>query len=226
MQEIGNYSFFQFLYNIIDYASKNIDTLIIGKYLGASRLGYYDRAYRLTSTVNSLTYVITPVLHPVLSRHQEDKNIIFSVFKKITKLMSLIGIPLSVYLFFSGSEIIQLLYGPQWLFSIPIFKYLSLAIWAMMLLSSTQSFFQVLGKTNYLFLYGLYNLLTIFTAVFVGVFFFNSLLLVAELITIAYLTIFIFSYYLLVVVLFKRKCIKLLKTPKVGLDYWLFYFSI
>lgn len=215
--EIGQYSFFQFLYNILDFTSKNIDTLLIGKYLGVVRLGYYDRAYRLLSTVNSLTYVINPVLHPVLSLHQNDISLIYDVLKKIFKILTIIGIPLSIYLYFDASEIIQILYGPQWIISVPIFKYLSTAIWLMMLLSITQSFFQVTGKTNYLFIYGLLNLFIICAAILSGIFIFNSLILVAKFLALAYFIIFLIAYYLLVVKLFQGKLIEFIRLFRSGL---------
>jgi PST family polysaccharide transporter len=203
--DVFSYSAFQLLYNVVDYFSKSLDILIIGKYLGASKLGLYDRAYRLLSTVNGLTLVFSPVLHPVLSSHQKDRGIIFNVFKKVTKYLFLLGLPLSVFLHFSSKEIILILYGEQWFKSIPVFEFLSMIIWIQILYSSTQSFFQVLGKTNYLLLLGLVFLLSIFIAVYTGVFINDSIISVAFYLVFAYVVIFLFAYYLLIIKLFKEK---------------------
>jgi len=210
--EVFSYSAFQLLYNVVAYLSKNLDILIIGKYLGASRLGLYDRAYRLLSTVNGLTLVFSPVIHPVLSAHQKDWDLIFNVFKKITKYLFLLGLPLSVFLHFSSKEIILILYGGQWLKSVPVFEFLSMIIWIQIILSSTYSFFQVLGKTSYLLLTGLVFLLSIFIAVYVGVFINNNIVSVAFYLVFAYLVIFLFAYYLLIVKLFKEKVKVMLST--------------
>lgn len=203
--EVFSYSAYQLLYNVVDYFSRNLDILIIGKYLGASKLGLYDRAYRLLSTVNGLTLVISPVIHPVLSAHQKDWDLIFKVFKKITKYLFLFGLPLSVFLHFSSKEIILILYGEQWLKSVPVFEFLSLIIWIQILYSSIQPFFQVLGKTNYLLLLGLVFISAIFFAVCIGVFINESIVSVAFYIVFAYSVHFLFAYYLLIVKLFKEK---------------------
>lgn len=203
--EVFSYTTFQLLYNVVDYFSRNLDTLIMGKYLGASKLGLYDRANRLLSTVNGLTVVFTPVIHPVLSVHQKDWELIFKVFKKITKYLFLFGLPLSVFLHFSSKEIILILYGEQWLKSVPVFEFLSLIIWIQILYSSVQPFFQVLGKTNYLLLLGLVFISVIITAVFIGVFIYESIVSVAFYIVFAYSIHFLFAYYLLIVKLFKEK---------------------
>lgn len=209
--DVFSYSAFQLLYNVVDYFSKSLDILIIGKYLGASKLGLYDRAYRLLSTVNGLTLVFSPVLHPVLSSHQKDRDIIFNVFKKVTKYLFLLGLPLSVFLHFSSKEIILILYGEQWFKSVPVFEFLSMIIWIQILYSSTQSFFQVLGKTNYLLLLGFVFLLSIFIAVYTGVFINDSIVSVAFYLVFAYVVIFLFAYYLLVIKLFKEKVNRILK---------------
>lgn len=215
--DIAKYSFFQFLFNILDFSAKNVDTLSIGKYLGPVRLGYYDRAYRLLSTINSLTYIVNPVLHPVLSVHQKDPALIYNVLKKIFKILSIIGMPLSIFLFFNASEIIQILYGPQWAMSVPIFRYISAAVWLMMLLSITQSFFQVMGKTDFLFMYGLVNIIITCIAIFSSIFIFNSLVVLAKFLVLGYFIIFIFTYYLLIVKLFKGRVLEFIGLLKSGI---------
>jgi PST family polysaccharide transporter len=116
-----------------------------------------------------------------------------------------LGLPLSVFLHFSSKEIILILYGEQWFKSIPVFEFLSMIIWIQILYSSTQSFFQVLGKTNYLLLLGLVFLLSIFIAVYTGVFINDSIISVAFYLVFAYVVIFLFAYYLLIIKLFKEK---------------------
>lgn len=77
IKKIQNYSSFQFLFNFINYFTRNLDNILIGKFLGASTLGYYDKSYKLMLyPVQNLTNVITPVLHPVLSEYQNQKDII------------------------------------------------------------------------------------------------------------------------------------------------------
>ena len=47
LKKIFSYSAYQFLFEFINFFSRNTDKLIIGKFLNMSALGYYDKSYRL-----------------------------------------------------------------------------------------------------------------------------------------------------------------------------------
>ena len=47
IKRISNFSIYQFLFNFINYFSRNFDNLLVGKYIGINQLGYYDKAYKL-----------------------------------------------------------------------------------------------------------------------------------------------------------------------------------
>lgn len=154
-RSIVSYAGFQFLFQFINYFSRNLDKLLIGRYLGQASLGYYEKSYRLMMLpLQTLTQVITPVLHPVLSGVQHDKPRIMKGFLKITKLLALIGFPLSVFLAFSGREIVLIVFGNQWENSVPVFSILAWSVGLQIVLSSTGSIFQAAGRTDLLFVSG------------------------------------------------------------------------
>lgn len=73
VKKIWNYSIYQFLFNVVNYFTRNLDKLLIGKYMGMTPLGYYEKSYRLMMLpLQNITYVITPVMHPILSDYQND----------------------------------------------------------------------------------------------------------------------------------------------------------
>lgn len=68
LRKIFSYSAYQFLFNVINYFSRNLDKLLIGKYMSLSALGYYEKSYRLMMLpLQNITQVITPVMHPIFS---------------------------------------------------------------------------------------------------------------------------------------------------------------
>ena len=78
LKKIAGFSFFQFGYQFVNYFSRSLDNILTGKFLGNSALGYYDKSYKLmVYPINNFTAVINPVLHPILSDHQDDKNYIY-----------------------------------------------------------------------------------------------------------------------------------------------------
>ena len=155
IRKIFKYSFYQFLFNTINYFSRNLDNILIGKFLGPTALGFYDKAYKLMLyPVQNLTGVMSSVLHPVMAEYQDKSSVIYTTYLKILKILLLIGIPISIFSFFSAKEVILILFGNKWVQSIPVFRVLALSIWLQMLLSTTGSIFQVAGRTDFLFLSG------------------------------------------------------------------------
>ena len=65
---------------------------------------------------------------PVFSKYQDDKEMIFNTYLRVIKVLATIGFPLSVFLFFSAHEIINIIYGAQWDQSIPVFKIVATSI--------------------------------------------------------------------------------------------------
>ena len=168
-RSIASYAGFQFLFQFINYFSRNLDKLLIGRYLGQASLGYYEKSYRLMMLpLQTLTHVITPVLHPVMSTVQDDKERIARGFLTITRLLALIGFPLSVFLYFTAREIVLIIFGGQWEQSVPVFTILSWSVGLQMVLSSTGSIFQVSGRTDLLFLSGSISALFMVGCIVIG----------------------------------------------------------
>ncbi len=68
IRKIFSFSAYQFLFNAINYFSRNLDKLLIGKCMGMTPLGYYEKSYRLMMLpLQNITHVISPVMHPVFS---------------------------------------------------------------------------------------------------------------------------------------------------------------
>lgn len=152
LKRIRGYSGYQFLFNFVNYFSRNLDKLIIGKILGNEELAQYNKAYHfMLYPVQNLTNVITPVLHPILSDYQNDKNFIYQKYLKILKLLSLIGVFVMPLCFCCAREIILIIYGPQWDSAVICFKFLTLAIWTQMIQETSGSIFTALGDTKRMF---------------------------------------------------------------------------
>lgn len=145
-------------FNIVIYIAHNLDSILIGKYMSASQLGIYNKAYRLilypTSMFNGL---ITPILLPVLADHQSNVTVIRNVYLKLQHLTALIAIPLSVFLFLSADSIINALYGEGWHAAALPFAILSLSVWTQMLNANAEAIFQSRNKVKKLLKIGIYT---------------------------------------------------------------------
>lgn len=200
IKKIMRFSTFQFLFNFINYFSRNTDNLLIGKFISPSALGFYDKSYQLMMMpVQNLTHVITPVLHPVLSEFQDDKNKIYNAYLKVIRLLAIIGFPLSVFLHFSAHEIISILYGSQWIQSVPVFKILALTIGIQMVYSSSGAIFQAVNRTDLLFYSGTLSAVFMVGCICYGIFIGESLEGVGYGLIVAFTVNFFQVFYFLII---------------------------
>lgn len=96
IRKVRQYSTYQFFYSLLNCFAGNLDNLLIGKTMGSVTPAYYDKGYRLMMyPVQNLAYVINPIIHPVLSEYQTQKECIFSAYLKITKILSVLGMWIS-----------------------------------------------------------------------------------------------------------------------------------
>lgn len=198
LEKIRSYSSYLFGFNLVNYFARNLDNLLIGKYMGAAQLGYYDKSYKLMLyPVNNLTHVITPVLHPILSEHQDDKAYIYEKYRQVVKVLSLLGAFITPFFWFASEEIIPILYGKQWLPAIPCLQWMALAMWAQMILSSTGTIFQSLGDTRRLLWSGSMNAVLVVVFIIAGLVE-GSIVAVARNVAIAYNLQFVATFYILV----------------------------
>lgn len=138
-------------FNFINYFSRNIDNLLIGRIFGSDQLGYYDKAYKTsTYAISNISSIIGNSIQPVLAKYQDDSEYVYKKFKRSFLFLLLVGLFLSVFLNLSAREVILVLYGDQWEASIVPFSFLALSLFAQMSLNITGAFYQVLNQTKLL----------------------------------------------------------------------------
>lgn len=227
LKKIFSFSAYQFLFNLINYFSRNLDKLIIGKYLSTNSLGYYEKSYRLMMLpLQTITHVFSPVMHPIFSDYQNDFKKLSDSYLKIVKLLAYIGFPLSVLLFFTSKELVLLIFGMQWGKSIPSFEILSFSVGFQIILSTSGSIFQAANSTKIMFLSGVLSTIITVLAIFIGVFYFENIEAVSMGIMISIIINFFQAYYLMYNIVFKSSIIKIIKCifPPIVVSIILFLF--
>ena len=205
LRKIFSYSAYQFLFNVINYFSRNLDKLLIGKYMSMSDLGYYEKSYRLMMLpLQNITQVITPVMHPIFSDFQNDKGKLINSYERIVRFLSFIGLPLSVLLFFTAEEVTLIIFGDQWLPSVPVFRILALSVGIQIILSSSGSIFQAAGDTRSLFVCGVFSSTLNVAGMLLGIFYFGTLTAVATCIVVTFTINFAQCYWQMYRVTFRQ----------------------
>lgn len=211
LKKIFSFSKNQFLFNFINYFSRNLDSMLIGRYFSASSLAFYDKAYQVSLYPNQiLTNVISPVIQPIMSDYESNLEKIKTVYLKITTILATIGLPLSVFLFFNANEIILFLFGDQWAGSVTTFQILAISVWIQMITSSTGAIFQSANRTDLLLLSGILSAIVTVSAIFIGIFA-GSIEYVAFMVLLAFTINFIQTNYLLMYRMFQSNFIEVIK---------------
>lgn len=107
----------------LNYWVRNVDNLLIGRFIGTAELGIYSKSYGiLTLPLRNISRVVSRVLFPSLARIQDQKEKVKTVYLKIIRTISLVSFPLMVGLFVVSDRFVPLVYGSQWISMIPLVK--------------------------------------------------------------------------------------------------------
>lgn len=198
IKKIFTYSSFQFLFNIVNYFSRNLDKLLIGKFIGMVPLGYYDKSYRLMMLpLQNIIFVINPVFQPIFSEYQNDIEKLRDYYLKILKMLMWIAFPLTVIVFFISKELIFVFFGSQWGAAVPVFRILSVTICLQVLISTTGAIYQSVNATKELFVSGCWGAFLLVMGFAIPIFLYGTIEAVAVGYVVSQLLNFIQCFYLL-----------------------------
>lgn len=117
------------LISILEFFGSNLDTIFIGRFFSASQLGMYDRAYKLAYLPSqTLITSITNVMFPVFSRLQTQMEKFKETQIKLFLFIGLLSTCIAIGMVPATKDIVLVLFGPQWLDSIPILNILLFAV--------------------------------------------------------------------------------------------------
>ena len=158
------------LFNFVNYFSRNADSFIIGKFMSASVLGSYNLAYRIMLfPLQSLTFVTTRSLYPILSKSQDDNKSISSLYLKCVFVILFITMPLMVGLAYFSEPFVRLVFGAQWYLTADVLKWLAPTAIIQSVLSTTGSVFMAKGRTNTLLRLGIIGAILQVSSFIIGV---------------------------------------------------------
>lgn len=156
LRKIFRYSAFQFGFSTINFFSRNLDNLLIGKFISITQLGFYDKAYKLTTyPMTFLSSAIGAVLQPYLVKYQNDPHAIYERWCRVAKPLSLIAAPVTALFFSASYEITILFYGDQWAEAAVVLQILSVSIYFQMMNNPTGAIFQASNHTDWMFVHSL-----------------------------------------------------------------------
>jgi PST family polysaccharide transporter len=134
---------------LLNYASRNIDSIVVGVAFGPSALGFYDRAFQLLMLpLNQMQAPATKVALPTLAKLQTDPTRFASFLTRGQLALMHVIVVAFAFSAAQASPLILLVLGSQWLQSVPIFQVLAVAGVAQAASYATYWAFLSLGLTG------------------------------------------------------------------------------
>lgn len=107
----------------------NMYSVFIGKGYNDVQLGYYTNGKKYSEFASaSITAVLQQVTFPIFSKLQDEKEKLFSLYRKVFRLTSFIIIPVITLLFILAEPIVDVLFHEKWQPIIPLIQIFCFAV--------------------------------------------------------------------------------------------------
>ncbi|WP_286933734.1 lipopolysaccharide biosynthesis protein [Leclercia sp. UBA5958] len=189
------------VFNLVNYLSRNADSMIISRQYNATILGSYSLAYRIMLfPLQSLTFIASRSLYPVLSRNQDDLVTIRNIYLKTIFIISSLTIPMMLGLAVLREPFVGFALGENWTITASLLLWLAPTGIIQSILSCSGSILMSTNNAKTLMFLGIFSAILQISSFLIG-----------SLFTIK---IFAFSYFIaniinaFVVMYFTLGCIK------------------
>lgn len=173
-KEIGffiRFGLFQQGERLINFFNQQFDVIIIGKLLGPELLGFYDVIKRfLLRPFALINPMITGVLFPVMSKVQNDDNLVKTIYLRQLNYICSINFPIYILMLLNAEAIIELMFGKAWLTYAWVFKVYILVVMSYCTGNPVGTLLLAKGKADWGFYWNLVIVFIMIPSIFFGTF--------------------------------------------------------
>ncbi len=103
-------------FNIVNYGARNADNALIGRYVGAGPLAFYQFSYNLMLyPVQSISQTLGQVLLPAYARMQDDHERFRRSYLRASAAIAFLTFPMMAGVTVLARELVLAVVGPKWL---------------------------------------------------------------------------------------------------------------
>jgi O-antigen/teichoic acid export membrane protein len=153
--------------SIVVFLATQGDDIFLGKALGASALGLYQMAFRLSTVMSSeIAGTISKVTFPAYSKLQGDIGRLSNAYLRTIGFSTFITSPLAGGLFILAPEITALLLGEKWLLMVPGLRVLALMGMVRSIVGTGGAIVLGIGKARWDFIQNLVRVVVIAVTIY------------------------------------------------------------
>jgi len=155
--------------NFAHYVMRNMDNALIGRFLGATALGYYAMAYGLMMyPLYNVSWNLGNVLFPALSRIQEEDARFRQAYLRAVSVVATITFPLMLGLLATADLLVLTCFGAKWAPMAPIVRILAPVGMLQSITSVAGMIFTAKGRTGLQFRWALVETSVVLPAFVMG----------------------------------------------------------
>jgi len=123
------------------------DDIFVGKLLGATALGFYQMAYRISNIpATEITHVISQVTFPAYSKLQDNIPKLREAYLKVLQVTAFLSFPIAGLIFVLAPDFTKIFLGEKWMPMVPAMQVLVFAGLVRSIAATTGPIFHAVGK--------------------------------------------------------------------------------
>lgn len=154
--------------SLFDYLVRQMDNLLVGRFLGATALGYYSFGYSAFLAPLNDVGLLNRVVFPALSRLQDDAVRFRQAFLRVTQYVTMIALPMLVGIALVAPLAVRVVFGEKWLPAVPVIRLLTVAGFFRLLMNFWPTGLEASGHPGLRMRLSLYSVLLYLPAFAVG----------------------------------------------------------
>ena len=145
-------------FNLMNFFSRNIDKILVGKFHPVEVVGYYNKAYQAVSfPIQHLRGPILQVANPALARLQDDPEKFRNYYRRLLSVLAFVSVaPVALFIPLA-EEFVLVLLGRQWIPASGTFALLAVSALIQPVASTRGSVLVAAGKSRAYFAWGVVN---------------------------------------------------------------------
>jgi O-antigen/teichoic acid export membrane protein len=156
LRSLGGFSANVFGQRLLYYLHRNVDNLLVGRYVGAAALGAYSLAYNvMLLPFSRIAGPIQDVLYPALSRLQDDKEAMAAIWFRASRLVGFVTVPALLGLVAVAPDFVSVVLGQRWHTVTPLLQILCWVGLVQSLQTLNSNILQALARTSILLRYSI-----------------------------------------------------------------------
>jgi PST family polysaccharide transporter len=156
VRSVASFSLNLSAFTLVNYFARNAGQFVVGRYLGAAALGYFQLSYSLMLyPIQNVSGVLGRVMFSAFARMQGDPGRLRSSYVRVIAVIAAITTPMMLGMFVTVEPLVRVFLGARWLPVVPLVTVLAPVGLLQAITSPVGQIYMATGRTDLMFRVGL-----------------------------------------------------------------------